>query len=403
MTVRPIQALVALDPGADRDLMQAALNLEPHVETVGVADEASSWAALKGRRADVLVVACGDASENTLGLIAEAATEHPERPIVVLYAGSPNGFVPRVFGAGADDIVSVVPGPDGEMAAASQQVLFSLQKAVARKRGHAARSDSTNASMICVLGPKGGTGKTLTTVNLAIALAQAGNRVAILDLDLQFGDVGLAMGLRPERTMYDLATSSGSLDTEKLEAFLVQHESGARALLAPVRPDQASAVSGEFIREVSGLLRERHDYVLVDTPPGFTPEVIASIDASTDVCIVGTLDSLSLKNLKLGLETLTLMGYDPERVSVVLNRADSRVGISREDASTIIGMQPDVFVPSHRDVARSMNEGTPIVLANPRADAARAYAVLARKYAAAAQPESSNGHRNGRRLFGRGS
>ena len=403
MSVRKIQALVALDPGADRDLMQAALNLEPHVETVGVADEANSWNALKTRRADVLVVACGEGSENTLGLIAEAATEHPERPVVVLYAGSPNGFVPRVFGAGADDIVTVIPGPDGEMTSANEQVLFALQKAVARKRGHAARTDAGNASMICILGPKGGTGKTLTTVNLGIALAQAGNRVAIMDLDLQFGDVGLAMGLRPERTLYDLATSSGSIDAEKLDAYLADHPSGARALLAPVRPDQASAITSELTREVASLLREQHDYLLVDTPPGFTPEVIAAIDSSTDVCIVGTLDSLSLKNLKLGLETLSLMGYDPDRVSVVLNRADSRVGISREDATMIVGRQPDVFVPSHRDVARSMNEGSPIVMSNPKADAARAYTVLAGKYVSGREgPAAANG-RHGRRLFGRSS
>src|SRR5437899_2634297 len=83
--------------------------------------------------------------------------------------------------------------------------------------------------MIAVLGLKGGCGKTLTAVNLAAALADAGHRVTIVDLDLQFGDVGLALGLSPERTMYDLASSGGSLDAQKLEDFLVEHSSGARA------------------------------------------------------------------------------------------------------------------------------------------------------------------------------
>ena len=97
--------------------------------------------------------------------------------------------------------------------------------------------------MICVLGLKGGSGKTLTSVNLAVSLAEAGHSVAILDLDLQFGDVALAMGLTPMRTIYDLVRSGGSLDAGKLEDFLMEHPSGARALLAPVRPDQAAMIT----------------------------------------------------------------------------------------------------------------------------------------------------------------
>ena len=165
--------------------------------------------------------------------------------------------------------------------------------------------------MICVLGPKGGTGKTLVSTNLAVALAPAGQKVALVDLDLQFGDIGLALGLRPDKTIHDLARSGGSLDSDKLEAYLVKHESGLNVLMAPTRPDQASAVTVDFLRDVFTTLRSMCDYVIVDTPPGFTPEVIAAIDLSSDVCIVGMLDSLSLKNTKLGLETLELMGYDP--------------------------------------------------------------------------------------------
>jgi pilus assembly protein CpaE len=264
-------------------------------------------------------------------------------------------------------------------------VLFAFQKAVARRR----RSSATTAklgTMICTLGPKGGIGKTLTTTNLAAALASRGKRVVIVDLDLQFGDVGLALGLAPRRTLYDLATSSGSLDAEKLEAYLVTHQSGLRALLAPSRPDHASAVTVDLLRQVYPLLRANNDYVIVDTPPGFSPEVISAIDAATDVCMVGTLDSLSLKNTRLGLETLELMGFDRHHVRVILNRADSRVGITHKDVLAIIGRPPDVFVPSHRDVTRSMNDGVPISIANTRTDAARAFQMLAGFYLAEEPP-----------------
>ena len=168
-----------------------------------------------------------------------------------------------------------------------------------------------------------------------------------------------------------------------MEAYLTRHESGARVLMAPVRPDQAGAVTIEFLNDVYSLLRATNDFVVVDTPPGFMPEVITSIDASTHVCLVGMLDSLSLKNTKLGLETLELMGYERDRIRMVLNRADTNVGVTHEDVTAIGGRRPHVLVPSHRDVVRSVNEGSPVVISRPRSDAAKAFRALAGFYAGA--------------------
>jgi pilus assembly protein CpaE len=298
--------------------------------------------------------------------------QRPDRPVVVLATGSPNGFVSRVFEAGADDILTLPLAPP--------DVGFALQKAVARKQGAAVGTGGALSPMICVLGPKGGTGKTLTSCNLAVSLAEAGHKVAIVDLDRQFGDVGLALGLAPDKTIYDLAKSGGSLDTEKIEAYLVSHVSGVRVLMAPTRPDHAGVITTEFLREVYVHLRNCNDYLIVDTPPGFTPEVIASIDSSSHVCMVGMLDSLSLKNTKLGLDTLELMGYSSERTRIVLNRADSRVGITQDDVLAVVGRVPDVLIPSDRDISRSINEGLPIVLAKERSAAAGAFRRLASFY-----------------------
>src|SRR5262249_7955708 len=156
-----------------------------------------------------------------------------------------------------------------------EQLSFALEKAIARRRGAAAGAPL--GPMVSVLGPKGGTGKTLTTCNLAVALAQGGARPVVVDLDLQFGDVGLALRPKPVRTIYGPAVAGGSLDGEKVESFLLGHSSGARVLLAPTRPDQAAAVGISFLRQLFEILRARHDFVIVDTPPAFSPEVIAAI------------------------------------------------------------------------------------------------------------------------------
>jgi pilus assembly protein CpaE len=382
-----IRTLVALDEGVDRSAVAAALPVDVHIDVVGVVEGfEESWSTLQETPTDLVVVACEGYSERALVFVEGAVRQHGERPVVVLCGGSPNGFVQRVFEAGADDILTLPQSPT--------EVAFALQKAMARKTGSTAASGVALSPMICVLGPKGGTGKTLTTANLAVALAQQGKSVAVVDLDLQFGDVGLSLGLTPERTIYDLAKSGGSLDAEKLEGYVAVHPSGVRVLMAPTRPDHAGVVTIEFLRDVYALLRSSNDYVVVDTPPGFTPEVIASIDSSTHVCMVGMLDALSLKNTKLGLETLELMGYETERIRVVLNRADSRVGITKDDVLAVLGRHPDVMVPSDRDIPRSVNEGTPIVFAKGRSDAAKAYRALAAHY-----EQRENGSRNGGRRF----
>ena len=192
---------------------------------------------------------------------------------------------------------------------------------------------------------------------------------------------------------------------DKAEDFLTQHASGARVLLAPSRPDQAGTVTVEFLRELYAVLRARHDFVIVDTPPGFTPEVIASIDLASDLLVVGMLDALSLKDTKLGLETLTLMGVAPERIRLVLNRADTSVGIKRSEAEAILGRTPDVFVPSDRQIPRATTDGQPIVVASGRSEAARAFHGLADLYlqdALVAGVTASNGNGNGNASNGDG-
>jgi pilus assembly protein CpaE len=378
MTVGPLTVLVALEREVDGAAVEASLSGEG-IQVVGFVhgfDDQDN--PQQDTPSDVLVLACVEPSDSALAFVRTATRRQPDRPVVVLAAAGDNGYVGRVFEAGADDLVKLPEGDDPQGAQdLADHLAFVLQKAVARKSGAPVSGLAPAGRLICVLGPKGGIGKTLTTSNLAVSLASDGAKVAVVDVDLQFGDVGLALGLRPEQTVFDLARSGGALDEEKLDAFLASHESGARVLLAPTRPDQAGAVSAEFLSTVYPTLRSMSDYVVVDTPPGFTPEVIASIDSSSDICLVGMLDSLSLKNTKLGLETLELMGYDLDRVRLVLNRADSRVGITPADVTEIVGRAPDVLVPSSRDVTRSVNEGVPIVAAQPRSEAAKAFNSLA--------------------------
>jgi pilus assembly protein CpaE len=384
MIAETLNALVVVEDGADHGLAEAAFpptgNVTPSTVVEGLA---AGERAIREQAADLMIVVCRSAGEDVTELIRRSRADRPERPIVALAADASDLLVRSVFEAGADDMIKLPETPE--------RVLFALEKAIARHRGRAVSTREETAPMVCILGPKGGTGKTVTASNLVVSLARAGRRAVGVDLDLQFGDMGLALGLPPEPTVYDLATSGGTLDAEKLDAYLATHQSGARALLAPTRPDQAATVSNDLLREVFGLLRSTHDVVIVDTPPDFTPEVIAAVDTSSDVCMIGNLDSLSLKNTKLGLETLDLMDYDPTRITVVLNRADSDVGLNRADVEAVIGRNADVLIPSDRDVPRSLNDGVPIVTGRERSPVSGAFRQLTSIYLPA--EERTNGHR----------
>jgi pilus assembly protein CpaE len=369
----PTRTLVSLDTGIDEQTVRTALPAVGEIQVVGIVrgvDE--SWTTLQETPTDLLVVACTGYSERALFLIASVVKERPGLPVVVLAHEAPDGFLRRVFEVGADDAVRLPESPE--------QVNFTLQKVLVRKRAAGTLRESGTAPMICVLGPKGGTGKTVTSSNLAVALALAGKSVSVVDLDLQFGDLALAMGVRPDKTMYDLVQSGGSLDADKLDAYVMPHSSGVRVLVAPTRPDQASSIGPEFLREVYPLLRATSEFVVLDSSPGFEPEVISAIDNSTYVCMVGTLDTLSLKNTRLGLETLELMGYDSDQIILILNRADSRVGIDDEDVLAVVGRSPDIQIPSDVEVPRAVNAGTPIVLAKPDSAAGKAYRSLAEEF-----------------------
>jgi pilus assembly protein CpaE len=367
-----IRILVTLAEHANAQLIEQALQGDASLEVVGFAEHLDDWRGFLERPSDVVVVGSYGHDDGVTVMVDHAVKHRPDRPVVVMSEASPNGFLRQAFEAGADDVITLPQS--------AEQVAFTLQKVIARKKGLAIPGKAT-APLIAVLGPKGGTGKTLVATNLSVALAQRDAKVVLVDLDLQFGDIGLALGLSPERTMYDLMKAGPPFDHEKLDRHLIKHSSGVQVLIAPTRPDQASAVSIEYLREIYAALRTMCDAVVVDTPPGFTPEVIATIDVSTQVCMVGMLDSLSLKNTKLGLETLELMGYEGDNVSLVLNRADSRVGITPDDVATIVGTSPDVSIPSDREIPRSVNEGTPIVAARPTSGAAKAFRALADRYA----------------------
>jgi pilus assembly protein CpaE len=226
----------------------------------------------------------------------------------------------------------------------------------------------TRASrMILVTSPTGGCGKTFFATNLAAYLAGAtGGRVLLVDLDLQFGEVSLALGLRPDRTIADLIIEPNL--QEAFTDYTVEHAAGYRVLSAPADPFVAEQVDPRGALSVLEAARTLFDYVVVDTPPSLNEVVLAALDQAQSFVVMATMDVPSLRNLKVYLDTLERLNISMEDVSCVLNKAEPDTGINLDD---LLKVYPRGFVgvlPYSKDVSRSLNVGKPVITADPRAD-----------------------------------
>ena len=278
-------------------------------------------------------------------------------PIVLLAPAADPQLADTALAAGVEDVL-VLP----QMA---ETIAFAIRKAKAGSRRHASvRAEiSGGGEVITVFSPKGGTGKTVLSTNLASLIASQGEeRVLLIDLDLQFGDAAIMLGLDPERTLASLVLDPGELDAEKLTGFTMRHRSGLDVLAAPLRPEEAELVSEVKVLKLLEVARQAYDVVVVDTSPFFYGPMLALLEPTDHLLLLCGLDVPTLKNVRLSLRTLELLGFPRERTSLVLNRVAPKVGITREDVEQALGMSVSFEIPNDPVVAQAVNRGTPAAL-----------------------------------------
>lgn len=264
--------------------------------------------------------------------------------------------------------------------------------------------------IVTVFSPKGGVGKTTSSVNLALALTDRGARkVCLVDLDLAFGDVAITMQLFPTHSIEQAVGSEDSVDLAMLEGLLTRHEDSLTVLAAPAHPDVRERITPLLISRILRALRDGFDYVVVDTSPSFDDATLTALDETDECVIIATLDVPTLKNVKVALETMDMLSIARGHRHLLLNRADDEVGISVEKVESILGMPVTSQVATAVDIAAATNSGTPIVSHKPHHPASQAYfhlaasvtgepvsAPSAAQQAAAEQPRSRGLFRRGR-------
>ena len=230
----------------------------------------------------------------------------------------------------------------------------------------AVAGDADAGHLLTVFSPKGGAGKTTFAVNVGVALASKGYKTLLLDLDLAFGDVPISLGLRPEHDFSEVVNMGERLDAGALHRLVTVHESGLHVLAPPTDPGVHERVTIPMLRKLIHVATAEYQYVLADTAPSLDERSITIMENSDTVFLLTTLDIPSLKNLKIALETLRLVNFPTDRLRVVMNRSDSKVGLDAREVEKTLGVPVVGFIPSSRLVPAATNRGVAIVSDQPR-------------------------------------
>ncbi|TJY40728.1 MinD/ParA family protein [Cohnella pontilimi] len=234
------------------------------------------------------------------------------------------------------------------------------------------RQGGKRGEMIAVCSAKGGVGRTALTVNLAVALTKKNIKVSVLDGNFQFGDIALALDLHPTFTIKDVVEDIESMDPFALSGFLIHHSSGVKVLAAPERPEFADLIKPGVIDRACDLLTAQHDCLIVDTGTGLQEQTLQFIEKADQIFILTTLEMTAIKNTRLMLETLEVLGYR-EKIQLVINRSTMESVIKASDVSDILGFETSIFVPNeYQLVSQSLNIGIPFVSNHARTDLAKA-------------------------------
>ena len=353
------------------ETLRHALDTHPELDLVG-------WSAYVSEAAPVLtgghlhcVLHATGASELPQTELA-AIREHTQVPIIVLASGEASALLEEALDADLADVLLLPQLTDN--------VVFAIRKAAhVGRRLVAEGGHGKRGKIMTVFSPKGGTGKTVMATNVSTSLAKyEKQRALLLDLDLQFGDAAIMLGLEPEKTVYDLVVAPGELDGEKLAGYITRHPCGLDVLPAPLRPEDAELVTEVKITRLLEVARESYDIIIVDTSPFFHGPMLATLDRSDELLVLCGLDVPTLKNVKLSLHTLDLLSFPQNKIRYVLNRANSKVGMKKSEVEQALGVKIDFEIPSDRAVPLAVNRGVPAVLADAGCDFSKAVRAMSK-------------------------
>jgi pilus assembly protein CpaE len=366
-----IRVFIVDDIPETRDHLVKLLGFEPDIEMIGTA--ASGAEAIERATKllpDVILMDINMPDMDGITATEQLSSQVPTASVVMMSVQGEADYLRRSMLAGAREFL-VKPFSSDELTASIRQVNARERekagRAVVVAAAAKAQEQAGEGQVVAVFSPKGGVGRTTIAVNLAVAAAsELGKKVTLVDASFQFGDVAVLLNLNPkDKSMAELVPEiEAGGDPDSVEKFTLNHSSGIRVLLAPPSPEMAELITPAGFKRVIEILRQQNDLVVVDCAAWFNDITLGILDLADVVLTLLTLEITSIKNIRLFLEVAEQLGYS-HKVRLVLNRADTTLGIRVADVEHSIGRKVDhTIVSDGRAVVYALNRGIPFVLSN---------------------------------------
>ncbi len=225
-------------------------------------------------------------------------------------------------------------------------------------------------------GGKGGTGKTTLAIGVAAQLAKAGKRVMLLDLDLQFGDVSMALDIDSKNSIVDLVQDRGGITIENINSFSVEHSTGMSVLCAPKSSEFAEFVTPAHIEKIIDIMRPYYEYIIIDLPASFNETTITALENCEEIYLVYNNEMLSLNNAKVCYIILEQL-HQRDKVRFIINKSEKGL-VKNEDFEEMFRARIFATVPADYQAALlSINKGMAVTVAQPKSAISKGICQLA--------------------------
>ncbi len=350
-------SFLVIGPDAERrQQVVAAL----HAENVFVARELALYPRLRhageepsASEFDVVVIDLDSDQEAALELVSQICSRDASATVIVYSVSRDPEVVVRCMRAGAREFLAMP---------VSKPHLAEALARVAERHADSSEKPKADGKILVFWGAKGGVGVTTLATNFAVALrAEAGSRVALVDLNLQLGDVAMVLGVEPQFTVADALRSSNRLDNEFLSALLVDHESGIAVLAGPDQFTTQPLVQNGNLSRVLHVLCEKFSYIVVDAGPALGPGVAESLAKADRLYVVTEADIPTLRNTQRFVAHLLGQNGNQPQLELILNRYRARTAIDEAHVVKALGRAVDWKVPNdYQHVQESLNTGMPL-------------------------------------------
>jgi pilus assembly protein CpaE len=368
-----IRVLIVDDVAETCENIRKLLQFEKDMEVVGVANSGRSGIEQSRElKPDVVLMDINMPDMDGITATEVIRQNSPATQIIILSVQSDSSYMRRAMLAGARDFLTKPPSVDeltaairraGKMAS-DERAKATAAGAVLGSAGGAAGAGLPKGKIITVYSPKGGSGTTTMAVNLAVVLNSEESPTALIDGNLQFGDVAVFLNEQVRNSVLDLASRADELEPDLVKEVMLTHAaSGLRVLPAPTRPEYAENVGGEQFTKVLKYLRNIFAYIVIDASSTLTDVVLAAMDISDAIVLIATQDIPAIKNARLYMDLAEILNIDRRRILFVMNRYDRRIGILSEKVSESFKHPVVVEIPfEDRVVLLSVNRGVPFML-----------------------------------------